>query len=98
MKQKIKNRGALLSHGDAESRRIVLDVAEATLQRLDVPLLDHLLVGGEGDHSMRDRGELLMGAFTREVARVSERYMGPLLPARNLREGEDEDWLSFEDE
>ena len=69
-----------------------------TLQRLDVPLLDHLLVGGEGDHSMRDRGELLMGAFTREVARVSERYMGPLLPARNLREGEDEDWLSFEDE
>ena len=32
----------------------------ATLQRLDVPLLDHLLVGGEGDHSMRDRGELLM--------------------------------------
>ena len=38
-----------------------------------------------------------MGAFTREVARVSERYMGPLLPARNLREDEDEDWLSFED-
>ena len=70
----------------------------ATLQRLDVPLLDHLLVGSEGDHSMRDRGELLMGGFSREVARVSERYMGPLLPARNLREGEDEDWLSFEDE
>ena len=68
-----------------------------TLQRLDVPLLDHLLVGSEGDHSMRDRGELLMGGFSREVARVSERYMGPLLPARNLREGEDEDWLSFED-
>ena len=68
-----------------------------TLKRREVPLLDHLLVGSEGDHSMRDRGELLMGAFSREVARVSGRYMGPLLPARNLREGEDEDWLSFED-
>ena len=33
--QKIKNRTQLLDHGDAESRRIVLDLAEATLQKLD---------------------------------------------------------------
>ena len=32
---KIRNRDQLLSHGERESRRIVLDVAEATLQRLD---------------------------------------------------------------
>ena len=32
MEQKIKNRDALLSHGDAESRKIVLDIAEATLR------------------------------------------------------------------
>lgn len=35
MQKKIKNRDILLSHGDIESRRIVLDIAEATLQRLD---------------------------------------------------------------
>ena len=35
MRQKIKNRAQLLDHGDAESRRIVLDLAEATLQKLD---------------------------------------------------------------
>ena len=32
---KIKNHNALLSHGDIESRRIVLDIAEQTLSRLD---------------------------------------------------------------
>ncbi len=35
MQTKIKNREALLSHGDVESRRIVLDIAEKTLQHLD---------------------------------------------------------------
>lgn len=35
METKIKNRASLLSHGDKESRRLLLDVAEATLQRLD---------------------------------------------------------------
>ena len=35
MEQKIKNREARLSHGDAAGRRIVLDVAEAALERLD---------------------------------------------------------------
>lgn len=32
---KIKNREAILSHGDVESRRIVVDITEKTLERLD---------------------------------------------------------------
>lgn len=35
MQWKIRNREQLLSHGDAESRRIVLDIADKTLQKLD---------------------------------------------------------------
>jgi glycerate 2-kinase len=35
MKNKIKNSADILSHGDLNSRRIVLDVTEKTLQRLD---------------------------------------------------------------
>ncbi|MEI6101433.1 MAG: DUF4147 domain-containing protein [Eubacteriales bacterium] len=35
MRNKIKNREQLLSHGDSESRKIVLDITEATLQYLD---------------------------------------------------------------
>ena len=35
MQTKIKNRDVLLSHGDVESRKIVLDIAERTLQQLD---------------------------------------------------------------
>ncbi|MGI6030459.1 MAG: phosphopyruvate hydratase [Eubacteriales bacterium] len=35
MQIKIKNRDVLLSHGDVESRRIVLDITEKTLQYLD---------------------------------------------------------------
>ena len=35
MREKINNRDELLSHGDAESRRIVLDITEKTLRRLD---------------------------------------------------------------
>ena len=35
METKIKNREALLAHGDVESRRLLLDVAEAALQHLD---------------------------------------------------------------
>ncbi len=35
MQTKIKNRDELLSHGDMESKRIVLDIAEKTLQHLD---------------------------------------------------------------
>ncbi len=35
MTEKIRNRNQILSHGDIESRRIVLDIAEKTLQKLD---------------------------------------------------------------
>lgn len=35
MGEKIRNRDALLSHGDIESRRIVLDITEKTLRHLD---------------------------------------------------------------
>ena len=35
MNQKIRNRDQILSHGDVESRRIVLDITEKTLQKLD---------------------------------------------------------------
>jgi glycerate-2-kinase len=35
MGEKIKNREELVSHGDTESRRIVLDITEKTLQQLD---------------------------------------------------------------
>ena len=35
MSQKIRNRDQILSHGDVESRRIVLDITEKTLQKLD---------------------------------------------------------------
>ncbi len=35
MSQKIRNRDQILSHGDIESRRIVLDITEKTLQKLD---------------------------------------------------------------
>lgn len=35
MREKIRNRSQILSHGDIESRRIVLDITEETLQKLD---------------------------------------------------------------
>ena len=35
MPEKIKNRERLLGHGDVESRRVVLDIADQTLARLD---------------------------------------------------------------
>lgn len=35
MQIKVKNREALLSHGDAEGRKIVLDITEKNLQQLD---------------------------------------------------------------
>ena len=49
MEQKIKNRDALLSHGDAAGRGIVLDVAEATLKRLDARTRIHSIAHMEGD-------------------------------------------------
>ncbi len=49
MEQKIRNREALLSCGDAEGRRIVLEVAEKTLQRLDARERIRSIAHMEGD-------------------------------------------------
>ncbi len=49
METKIKNRASLLSHGDKESRRLLLDVAEATLQRLDARERIRSIARMEGD-------------------------------------------------
>lgn len=49
MEQKIKNRETLTSHGDRESRGIVLDIAEKTLQKLDARTRIHSIAHMEGD-------------------------------------------------
>lgn len=49
MEQKIKNRDTLLSHGDRESRKIVLDIAEATLRQLDARERIRSIAHMEGD-------------------------------------------------
>lgn len=46
---KIRNRETLMSHGEKESRRIVLDIAEKTLQRLDAGKRIKSIVHLEGD-------------------------------------------------
>ena len=49
METKIKNREALLAHGDVESRRLLLDVAEAALQHLDARERIRSIARMEGD-------------------------------------------------
>lgn len=49
MEQKIKNREALLSQGDRESRRMVLEIAERTLRRLDARERIRSIARMEGD-------------------------------------------------
>lgn len=49
MAQKIRNRERLLSAGDAEGRRIVLDIAEQTLQKLDAYRRIKAIVRVEGN-------------------------------------------------
>lgn len=46
---KIRNREAILSHGDVESRRIVLDITETTLERLDARARIKSIMHMEGD-------------------------------------------------
>ena len=67
-----------------------------TLRRLEVPLLDHLLVGSAADHSMRARGELLVDICGREVANVSERYITAQTSLHSQQEVEA--WLFLDDE
>ena len=49
MRNKIKNRDRLLSHGDIESKKIVLDIAEETLRRLDAYERIKSIMHMEGD-------------------------------------------------
>lgn len=49
MGMKIRNRDELLSHGDVESRRIVLDITEKTLQALDAYERIRSIAHMEGD-------------------------------------------------
>jgi glycerate-2-kinase len=49
MTEKIKNRQELLSYGDIESKRIVLDITEATLQELDAYKRIKDIMSLEGD-------------------------------------------------
>ena len=49
MADKIRNREELLSHGDKESRKIVLDITERTLQRLDAYRRIKSIMRLEGD-------------------------------------------------
>jgi glycerate 2-kinase len=49
MNQKIRNRDQILSHGDVESRRIVLDITEKTLQKLDARVRIKSIMRLDGD-------------------------------------------------
>ena len=71
MEAKIKNREALTSHGDRESRSIVLDIAEKTLQQLDARARIRSIAHMEGDvlcigerrwHLSKKRHVYLLGA------------------------------------
>ena len=60
-----------------------------------MPLLDHLLVGGEGDYSMRDRGDVTLEPFAGEAAAIGERYMAQP-PTWGSPGAEEVDWLDFD--
>ena len=66
-----------------------------TLRQMEVPLLDHLLVGGEGDYSMRDRGDVTLEPFAGEAAAIGERYMAQP-PTWGSPGAEEVDWLDFD--
>ena len=65
MQKKIKNREALLSHGDINGRKIVLDITEKTLQHLDAYERIKSIAHMEGD-------TLCMGS-EQEAQRLSAR-------------------------
>lgn len=87
MLAKIKNRDALLSHGDRESRRIVLDIAEATLRRLDaydriksiMRLEGHILRIGIKSWDLREKRNVYLigaGKACNHMARAVEEILG----------------------
>ena len=68
-----------------------------TLKRLEVPLLDHLLVGAEEAYSIRDCGDVELEPFSSEAANMGERYMGAVPSSRNRLREEDVDWFADDD-
>ena len=68
MQRKIKNVGRLLQEGDVESKRIVLDITEKTLQKLDA--------GARIRSIMRRDGALLqIGGKTWDLSKKRHVYM-----------------------
>ena len=68
-----------------------------TLKRLEVPLLDHLLVGAEEAYSIRDCGDVELEPFSSEAANMGERYMGAVPSSRSRLREEDVDWFADDD-
>jgi glycerate 2-kinase len=65
---KIRNRDLLLAHGDTESRRVVLDVTEQVLQRLDAYHRIRSIAHRDGDH-------LTIGTRTWDLSRKRHVYL-----------------------
>lgn len=87
MNPKIKNRNTLLQTGDIESRRIVLDVAEATLQRLDsyrrirsiLSVNGHILTIGKKQWDLSQKNNVYLigaGKACNAMALAVEKSMG----------------------
>lgn len=68
MQIKVKNREALLSHGDAEGRKIVLDITEKTLQQLDAYERIKRITHMEGD-------ELCIGSRRWDLSKKRNVYL-----------------------
>ncbi len=85
--KKIKNAPELLSHGDTESRRIVLEVTDEVLKRLDsyhrlrsfIRLEDHVLHIGKRSLDMNDYGRIYVfcaGKASNNMAHAFEDILG----------------------
>lgn len=90
MNPKIKNRNTLLQTGDIESRRIVLDVAEATLKRLDsyhrihsiLSIDSHILTIGKKQWDLSQKKNIYLigaGKACNAMALAVEKSMGDWL-------------------
>lgn len=85
--KKIKNAPELLSHGDTESRRIVLEVTDEVLKRLDsyhrlrsfIRLEDHVLHIGKRSLDLNDYGRIYVfcaGKASNNMAHAFEDILG----------------------
>lgn len=68
MQMKIKNRDVLLSHGDVDGRKIVLDITEKTLQHLDAYERIKSIAHMEGD-------ELVIGSRRWDLSKKRNVYL-----------------------